>query len=404
MSAAVECPACKRKLKVPESLLGKSVRCPSCDHTFNAPPPDEPPPGVPAPVSTAPIRFGRTETPPEEDDEPRKEESRRRRRDRDDDDDDEDDRRARRRRYRRDRDDFEDEAEEDDGPPPRALEADWSRVRLGLSLLMASVLLWLGVFVFSFIGGCCAGASNMNNMAAGGGAPQQPGVLGDLPPAMIIVVGLSLLGMLAAWILKVGGSILGLGAPSAFGSRMFAVIGLALMGVEALAVVVQLILAVASNGVAGLADNPLMAGAGGPPGGAAIARIVFRLAEFAVWTGWLFIIGLYLRSIGLSLRNYSLAGGAKGWLITLGITVGLGLITAVVAVAMIGLAGLTMANQFGAMQAGKPQGPGAAGSAMAGTAVALCGLSGILLILALVLVVWYIILLGQARGSINPGR
>ena len=137
------------------------------------------------------------------------------------------------------------------------------------------------------------------------------------------------------------------------------------------------------------------------PGEAVAAQWIIGFAGLVVWLAWLFIIGLYVRSVGLCLRNYSLSGTAKGWLITLGVTVGLFLALVVVAIAVIGLAGLTFANQFGGMQAGKPQGPGAAGSAMAGTFVVMCGLSGIVFILWLVLVVWYIVMLSQARGSIT---
>ncbi len=32
----INCPSCTRKLRVPEDLLGKQVRCPTCGHTFTA--------------------------------------------------------------------------------------------------------------------------------------------------------------------------------------------------------------------------------------------------------------------------------------------------------------------------------------------------------------------------------
>jgi predicted Zn finger-like uncharacterized protein len=83
MANVISCPKCERQLRVPDDLLGQSVKCPSCSETFTATlPKNEPPP------SRAPAR--------DEDDRP----SRRpppRRRD-DDDDDDNDDRRSRRRR------------------------------------------------------------------------------------------------------------------------------------------------------------------------------------------------------------------------------------------------------------------------------------------------------------------
>ena len=36
MPATVFCPACKRQLRLPDALMGKSVRCPICSETFTA--------------------------------------------------------------------------------------------------------------------------------------------------------------------------------------------------------------------------------------------------------------------------------------------------------------------------------------------------------------------------------
>jgi predicted Zn finger-like uncharacterized protein len=50
MSDVVNCPQCERKLRVPEELLGKKVKCPTCGNTFTAEagpagaPPSPPPP------------------------------------------------------------------------------------------------------------------------------------------------------------------------------------------------------------------------------------------------------------------------------------------------------------------------------------------------------------------------
>jgi hypothetical protein len=50
MSTVVDCPSCRRKLRVPGEFLGKSVRCPSCGDTFEA---AETMPG-PAPAASGP--------------------------------------------------------------------------------------------------------------------------------------------------------------------------------------------------------------------------------------------------------------------------------------------------------------------------------------------------------------
>src|SRR5438094_504099 len=52
MTIIADCPSCNRKLRVPEELLGKEVRCPTCGTTFTAsgssgepsPPPARQPP------------------------------------------------------------------------------------------------------------------------------------------------------------------------------------------------------------------------------------------------------------------------------------------------------------------------------------------------------------------------
>src|SRR5207244_11629515 len=32
----IDCPSCGRKLQVPDELLGKAVKCPTCEHTFQS--------------------------------------------------------------------------------------------------------------------------------------------------------------------------------------------------------------------------------------------------------------------------------------------------------------------------------------------------------------------------------
>jgi predicted Zn finger-like uncharacterized protein len=44
MPTIVDCPACQRKLRVPDDLLGKQVKCPQCGDTFAATAQAEPPP------------------------------------------------------------------------------------------------------------------------------------------------------------------------------------------------------------------------------------------------------------------------------------------------------------------------------------------------------------------------
>jgi len=57
MPNVVTCPACGRKLNLPDQLLGQQVRCPTCGETFRgeaSPPPLPAPPPAPTPQS-APV-------------------------------------------------------------------------------------------------------------------------------------------------------------------------------------------------------------------------------------------------------------------------------------------------------------------------------------------------------------
>lgn len=100
MPTVINCPSCERKLRVPEELLGKKVKCPSCGTLFKGTAADGPPPEDDLEEEPAPppersrVRAG--SAPPRRrqvpaDDEPD-----------DRDDDDEDFPRRRRRRLRRD--------------------------------------------------------------------------------------------------------------------------------------------------------------------------------------------------------------------------------------------------------------------------------------------------------------
>ena len=87
MSNVINCPKCERQLRVPDELIGQSVKCPSCGETFTAELSKKEPP----PPSSSPSRPTPRPRDEDEDDRP----SRRRPIRRDDDDYDED-RRSRR--------------------------------------------------------------------------------------------------------------------------------------------------------------------------------------------------------------------------------------------------------------------------------------------------------------------
>jgi predicted Zn finger-like uncharacterized protein len=62
MPEVVNCPQCKRKLRVPDDLIGKKVKCPTCATTFTASAG-----AAPVPEEEAPRASRRPATPPDED-------------------------------------------------------------------------------------------------------------------------------------------------------------------------------------------------------------------------------------------------------------------------------------------------------------------------------------------------
>jgi len=66
MPEIVNCPACDRKLRVPDDLIGQLVKCPTCGTTFTAAVADTPPaPGPPPPPSELERRAAEVPLPPE---------------------------------------------------------------------------------------------------------------------------------------------------------------------------------------------------------------------------------------------------------------------------------------------------------------------------------------------------
>jgi hypothetical protein len=70
MNTIVDCPKCTRKLRVPEELLGRAVKCPDCGGTFEANPAPAPPspagngPAAPVPAAMPPLNLSLDEDAP----------------------------------------------------------------------------------------------------------------------------------------------------------------------------------------------------------------------------------------------------------------------------------------------------------------------------------------------------
>lgn len=85
MPEQIRCPSCDAALRVPESLLGSTVKCPKCETTFTAelPPPQSVRRDLPPPEESPPIRIREDEDDFGGEDEDRPRRRRRRRRSRD---------------------------------------------------------------------------------------------------------------------------------------------------------------------------------------------------------------------------------------------------------------------------------------------------------------------------------
>lgn len=150
----VSCPECKRKLRVPNDLVGKQVKCPTCGQTFTADPAEHSPPTPPPTADEKPARTSKVGRDEEED------RSRRRAREDDDDDDedrsrrrralsgrddDDDDRPRRRSRYSRDDDDDDDDDRRRRNVAPHRGGAVMTMGILGLVLTLLPVVPLVGL-------------------------------------------------------------------------------------------------------------------------------------------------------------------------------------------------------------------------------------------------------------------
>jgi predicted Zn finger-like uncharacterized protein len=121
MSDTITCPSCQRTLRVPESLRGQLVKCPTCEQTFTATPPDAPPPRQEAPPR--PRDHYEDEPPP---------------------------RRVRRDEWEDDRDDY-------DRPRRRGVEKPGKVQAIAIMTLIGGILAVLGGLGLTLAGGfiCC---------------------------------------------------------------------------------------------------------------------------------------------------------------------------------------------------------------------------------------------------------
>ncbi len=411
MPEIVNCPHCEKKSRVPDELIGRKVKCPSCGEPFTAEAAVAPKAAPPKPKEeTPPPRPSRraaddddkmTERPgqrrPARDADEDYEETPRRgraRRGRDDEDDDEeDDRRPRRSRAR-------DEEEEDDRPRPRrAGGGNWPKVLRGLTFVLIALGVEIGGMVLlALLFAVVVGTAGLMVMNAGQ-APRP----GQLPPGMpgaavaagggvIALAVLSLIIRLAGGGLRILGFVFCLPSPEKNGAKMLALVSLIGYGGAAAC---QLLAQVANllGGAAQAAANPLGTGAG---------------SVIAVWVGllgtFLWLIGaicfvFYLRALALTLRDTGLARSLVTFFISACVAPVVMFVGTCIGGVILG-AGLAASVQKQAqMNPNVPPAPPDA-SMIAGFGIGGMICVGIWLLLALGMFIWWVILLFRTRALV----
>lgn len=429
MSTIVNCPSCQRKLKVPEELLGKKVKCPGCGGMFEAAEEiDESPP------PSRPKREESRRSPREE--EAERPSERRRRPARDDDDDDEDSRARRPARSSR-RDEYDDD--EDDDRPRRAtrssrLEEDdddddrprrsarssryeedegdddeetpsrpsrsqaregWRQVARGLNFILWAIVAAIGggiaVACAMFIGIGATFGALMGGGAAPAGPGAGPGPGGAAGAAAVGGIGIVIVGILAIGLLLgvsgaiIAGKVFCLNVPARNEARRYAMISLVLsisgLALSALAFIVGMIM-----GAAG-AINP-MALIGG--GGSSALIGILDLIGGIVGVGSHVTFVMFMRLVAEEIRKRSLAQSLLTLIIVISVSGGCLILSRIIA--LVGVAGGGAAAAAG--------NPAIGFGAMGGAGMASGALGCIFAITAIASVIWFIVSLVQVRGAV----
>jgi hypothetical protein len=361
MPQIIICPECERKLRVPDDLLGKKVRCPGCSVMFKAvaagddeiaiKEPDE----EPAPRRKPPPREERIS------DSPR---TGRRLADRDEEDDD-----------------YEARA-----PSLRDQQAGWNKVRIGINLVMIGTWVWLagmtlgglgGLLGFVLLGGALISRSSQSGLTSLGFA----GIL------LVLSIGTYYLSLFGELVLRLVGYGLCMAVPPRrdTGLKPLAITAFSL----AAAHVVFSILNLAMSGFYGFASSMTgrssMSAVGG---GMSLVSGLCGLASFIVYL-------FFLRSVCYNARARELAGSPiKVLIVFIGFYVGSVLLLVVLICAGVGTAGLAMQSQSSS----------SAANSLGAWAIIFIIILCLLGLSYVALQVWYVMVLQKIRDAVASYR
>jgi hypothetical protein len=393
MPVVTSCPDCSRKLRVPDELLGKKVRCPGCKVVFTArsEPAEEREEAPPPPRRSAPPREERIEEqprsrrpppPPEDEDDDRP----RGRQEEEQFTEDQEEEQPRGRRL------HEDDEYGEGTPGSRADRTAWQKVARGIQF----VLIYLGSLVVltlcGGIGGGIVGGVTAASVAASrapGGAPgaTAAAVTGGTGFFLLALV-MGLLGV-GAKCLDLYGHYLGMAVPDKPGTGLR---GLAVttFGLNAAAVGLSIIATIFSLAF-GITGGFFMSPFGGT--GAMIAVSGLNLIGNLCYLAGFITFILYLRAVAMAVKRKDLGKQLRAYLITM-------VSLTVVSILLFGLAlAVVGASAFSGFGGGAPPSPGAA-NAMAGGFIAVAVLGCLGGVVGLGLSIWYVILLVQVRRAV----
>lgn len=394
MPQIVSCPDCGRKLKVPDNLIGKNVKCPGCGVKFLGRAEDD---AIEEPEEAAPEpSYGvasRSDV-----------ESRPRRRD-----DDEDDDRPKSRRRR-------DEEEDEDYPvrkrrrdsgdgSPQASKAEvvtgWERVRFGLNMIIIAIWIAVGTGVTAVVGYLLlilfVGASFGSMITGGlsGGQPTQQEASQMAGQAAGTMTGMMVGGCLMMGIL----GLLGLANLACRLTGLGFCMGIAsTRKTQTLKVLAIVVFCIACAGLV----TPVLSFGGGAlaarNGGGCLMIAgdgligVLALAEFICFM-------LFLRGVAVVMKNEDLGRNLLFYMIgTIVYFVMLPVVWFVMAIAI-------GAAMFSSFAASNPHNASATAGNVAGTGAAalIGGLTcfGVIALIGLALFIWYIVLLYQVRSAVD---
>lgn len=370
MPEIIACPDCERTLRVPDDLLGRKVKCPSCGITFIA---------GGAPGGSGGARRGITAERGrryEEDEPPR---SKRRY------DDDEDYPRS-----RRDEDDYDDR---DDAAARKAARVEgWKKTRLGLNLVLTSNYVWIGTVVLGMVGGFLLGMVGVGAMSSARTSGQAINTAVTLGTGMMIFGALMMLLGFAVEVLGMTGKGFCIAAPPVrgTGTRGLAIATFCCATTAfALNMIGTLVTIVSYGMAASNAFSPMSFGGRVHP----VITVLAGLAALAGGILWIF----FLRAVCVAVKNHDLARTLVVYLISVVVyvvvAIGLGCI-------LILVVGASMASILGGVSSGRTT----VGQAQAAGNVSIAMLAFFWCAVGLVglgLYIWYLVLLHQVRAVVD---